>query len=128
MLGRLLHRGLAFYPASRLSSRSPRGIAARSAVAARSAAAAQCSSGPKFCVYPAPRHRAADAQGPDWTTYFRQQLCTALRIIPVREAILDGEVVVEGAGGMPNLRSLMHNKLEIRAAGGRRDHYFRDAR
>jgi bifunctional non-homologous end joining protein LigD len=44
--------------------------------------------------------------GLDWTARFGLTLAGALRRLAVREAILDGEVVVEAAGGLPSFAAL----------------------
>jgi len=45
-------------------------------------------------------------RGLDWTHRFGKGLAAAFGQLPVRTAILDGEVVVEGPGGLPNFSAL----------------------
>ena len=55
-------------------------------------------------------------RGLDWTARFGSAIATALARLPVEEAIVDGEVIVEGAGGASDFSA-----LQADLGGGRSD-------
>lgn len=52
------------------------------------------------------RVRLLTRAGKDWTERFGTEIVAALAALPVRDAILDGEIVVEGAGGASDFGAL----------------------
>lgn len=62
--------------------------------------------------------RLLTRSGLDWTGRFGERITGALAALPVRAAMLDGEVVVEGAGGASDFSALQKDLSE-----GRKDRF-----
>jgi bifunctional non-homologous end joining protein LigD len=65
------------------------------------------------------RVRLLTRSGLDWTEKFGDAVIAAFRGLPVREALIDGELVVENAAGASNFSSLQADLSE-----GRRDRFL----
>jgi bifunctional non-homologous end joining protein LigD len=59
--------------------------------------------------------RLLTRSGLDWTEKFGEQIVAALAALPARDAIIDGEVVVEGAGNASDFSALQNDLSEGRS-------------